>query len=72
MLRPCSGAASDKLAGHLFECRIRLIVAAVEPTQAVERLRVMAAAFGAFSRYAVSHACRIAQFHVFLELASTQ
>lgn len=52
-------AASDKLAGHLFECRIRLSVAAPKENQrqVLERLRVMAAAFGTFSR------SRLATFH---------
>jgi hypothetical protein len=45
-------AASDKLSGHLFGCRIRLIVSGPEDHRddALDRLRVMAGAFGAFSQ----------------------
>jgi hypothetical protein len=52
-------AASDKLSGHVFDCRIRLIVSAPEGhrDEAIDRLRVMARAFGAFSQ------SRLAKFH---------
>ncbi len=45
-------AAADKIGGHLFEARIRLIVSgpADQNPAAVERLRSMAGAFGAFTR----------------------
>jgi hypothetical protein len=53
-------AASDKLSGHLFDCRIRLIVTGPEHCRddALDRLRVMEGAFGAFSQ------SRLATFHV--------
>jgi hypothetical protein len=52
-------AASDKLSGHIFDCRIRLVVSATEDhrDEAMDRLRVMAGAFGAFSQ------SRLATFH---------
>lgn len=52
-------AASDKLSGHLFDCRIRLVVSGPENhrDEALDRLRVMAGAFGAFSQ------SRLATFH---------
>jgi hypothetical protein len=52
-------AASDKLSGHLFDCRICLEVSASEDhrDEAMDRLRVMAGAFGAFSQ------SRLATFH---------
>ena len=52
-------AASDKLSGHLFDCTITLTVSgpATARDLAVERLHVMAGAFGAFSR------SRLATFH---------
>jgi hypothetical protein len=45
-------AASDKLSGHLFDCHIRLVVSGPEDhrDEAMDRLRVMAGAFGAFSQ----------------------
>lgn len=45
-------AASDKVSGHLFDCTIRLSVSgpAHAGDLARDRLRVMAGAFGAFSR----------------------
>lgn len=52
-------AASDKLSGHLFDCRITLTVSGPENRrdEALDRLRVMAGAFGAFSQ------SRLATFH---------
>lgn len=52
-------AASDKLSGHLFDCRINLEVSAAANNrdEAMDRLRVMAGAFGAFSQ------SRLATFH---------
>jgi hypothetical protein len=52
-------AASDKLSGHLFDCRIQLIVSGPADARALasERLQIMAGAFGAFSR------SRLASFH---------
>ncbi|MEX1026766.1 MAG: hypothetical protein WD049_01985, partial [Candidatus Paceibacterota bacterium] len=52
-------AAADKIGGHLFEARVRLIAAA-PPDRRIEahdRLRSMAGAFGAFTR------SRLATFH---------
>lgn len=52
-------AANDKLSGHLFDCRIQFIVSAPKDhhAEALDRLRVMAGAFGAFSQ------SRLATFH---------
>lgn len=52
-------AASDKLSGHLFDCRVQLIVSAPQEhaDAAMDRLRVMTGAFGAFSQ------SRLATFH---------
>jgi hypothetical protein len=52
-------AASDKLSGHLFNCRVRLVVSgpAAHLDEALDRLHVMAGAFGAFSQ------SRLASFH---------
>lgn len=52
-------AAGDKLSGHLFDCRIQLVVSAPANcrTEALDRLRVMTGAFGAFSQ------SRLATFH---------
>lgn len=56
-------AASDKMGCHLFEVSVRLIAEAPAESadKAVERLRIMAGAFGAFtrSRLAVFHTARI-------------
>ena len=45
-------AASEKMSGHLFETRLRLVVAASpgEEAQAVQRIELMAGALGAFTR----------------------
>jgi len=45
-------AAADKIGGHLFECRMRLVVQGPPErwAEAAERLRSMAGALGAFTR----------------------
>ena len=52
-------SAAEKLGGHLFEARIRLVVQAPlhRRHDAIERLRSMTAAFGAFTK------SRLASFH---------
>ena len=53
-------AAAGKIGGHLFECRIHLIVHAPADAHefAVDRIRQMAGAFGAFTQ------SRLATFHL--------
>lgn len=53
-------AASEKMSGHLFETRIRLVVVAAPGAENIARRRIetMAGAFGAFTR------SRLARFHL--------